>query len=238
MNIEELHKYLQDLTILYVEDNQEAQSQIFQTLRLFSNNIISASNGEKALQVFHNNKVHLIITDIEMPHLNGIELIKNIRNDDFFIPIIILTAFTSQNYLFESVNLNIQSYITKPINLTKLKEALKKIVYYLKLHENSLVSLNDLLFYDKQNGFIHTKDNEDKVSLNNKERQLLDLFLENKNQCVSYEDIEYEIWTKNGNVMTQSTLRTLVKTLRKKLNDTVTIQNSSGLGYKLTISKP
>lgn len=234
METKVLRKYLEKITILYVEDEMKMNLETTETLKIFSNHVLSVSNGKAALDIIKKNKIDLIITDIEMPELNGIELIKEIRKENIKIPIIILTAHTQNKYLLESVNLNIQAYIVKPISLQKLKSGLIKIIDYLSLKNNSFLRINDKINYDKLNGTFITKEDKN-IPLNKKEKQLFELLLDNKNIPVSYKTIEYEIWSKNDDVMSQSALRTLIKTIRRKIQSD-NIKNISGVGYKLTIS--
>lgn len=230
LNSKELSKLLKEITILYVEDEIEAKNEISQTLENFSKNILLAENGKEAIELYQNNNVQLIITDLEMPLMSGISLIESIRKSDIHTPVIILTAHATTDYLLPCANLNIQSYIVKPINFQKLKSALYKVVEYLNLTSNILVHIDDDLSYDKINGTLKYKANEYK--LNNKEKSLMNLLVENKNKLITYTQIEQEVWLKYDEVMSQSALRTVVKNLRKK-SPVNFIENISGTGYKL-----
>jgi DNA-binding response OmpR family regulator len=230
LNSKELSKLLKEITILYVEDECEAKNEISQTLENFSKNILSASNGREAIELYKNNEIQLIITDLQMPLMNGVTLIESIRKTDIHTPVIILTAHATADYLLPCANLNIQSYIVKPINFQKLKKALYKVVEYLNLTSNILVHIDKELSYDKINGILKHKTLEYK--LNNKEKSLMDLLVQNKNKVITYSQIEQEVWLKNDEVMSQSALRTVVKNLRKK-SPVNFIENISGTGYKL-----
>ncbi len=230
LNSKELSKLLKEITILYVEDECEAKNEISQTLENFSKNILSASNGREAIELYKNNEIQLIITDLQMPLMDGVTLIESIRKTDIHTPVIILTAHATADYLLPCANLNIQSYIVKPINFQKLKSALYKVVEYLNLTSNILVHIDKELSYDKINGTLKHKTLEYK--LNNKEKSLMDLLVQNKNKVITYSQIEQEVWLKNDEVMSQSALRTVVKNLRKK-SPVNFIENISGTGYKL-----
>lgn len=101
---------------------------------------------------------------------------------------------------------------------------------YLNLTSNILVHIDKELSYDKINGILKHKTLEYK--LNNKEKSLMDLLVQNKNKVITYSQIEQEVWLKNDEVMSQSALRTVVKNLRKK-SPVNFIENISGTGYKL-----
>jgi len=230
LNSKELSKLLKELTILYVEDDKITRDSITDTLKIFCNNIITASNGQEALEIFKQNKIHIVITDIEMPIKNGISLVTDIRKNDIKTPIIMLTAYTSNEYLLPCVNLNIQSYIQKPINYTKLKDSFYKVITYLNLTSKIYIHINDEVSYDKIDGTILK--NGDKIKLNKKEKELMDLLIENKNQLISYKQIEQTVWEENNDSMSSSALRTLIKNLRKKIGNEY-IENISGIGYKI-----
>lgn len=232
MNIKDISKYVNSLSILYVEDHDETKRETLATLEFYSPNISTVSNGQEAYELFCKKHIDLIFTDIEMPQLNGIKLIRKIREKNILIPIIIFTAHTKVDYLKDCVNLNIQAYIEKPINSLKLQDAFIKTIDYLELNRKEEIILNQFLSYDMQNGVLLHQELE--VRLNKKEKSLLDLLILYKNNVVTYEVIEYEVWEKNDEIMTSTALRTVIKNLRKKIEFNL-IENISGLGYKLII---
>ncbi len=226
----ELAKLLKEINILYVEDDSETNVEITETLKMFSQNVFSTYCVEEAMKMYEKRNIHLIITDIELPKENGISLIEKVRATNIFIPIIIITAYKTNDYLFSCANLNIQSYIIKPISAQKLKESLYKIVRYLNLVSNILVHIDKNLLYDKASGqLIH---NGLEYKLSKKEKILMDLLVDNKNKLVSYERIEQVVWYDFDETMSSSALRTIIKNLRKKGSNNF-IENVSGLGYKL-----
>eukprot|EP01156_Anaeramoeba_ignava_P020034 Anaeramoba_ignava/c118_g1_i1.p1 GENE.c118_g1_i1~~c118_g1_i1.p1 ORF type:complete len:109 (+),score=8.08 c118_g1_i1:30-356(+) len=89
LSSKELSKLLKEITILYVEDENEAKSEISQTLENFSKRILLASNGEEALHIYRNNDIQLIITDLQMPLMNGIKFVEAVRGEDLYTPVII-----------------------------------------------------------------------------------------------------------------------------------------------------
>lgn len=131
--LKQLKEIASKLRVLYVEDNphtREATAELFQN---FFETLFIASDGEEALEMFQTKKVDLIFTDICIPCLNGIELIKRIREEDSVIPIVVLSAYNDSKYLVEAISLNVDGYIIKPINLTKFLAILKKTVLKYRL---------------------------------------------------------------------------------------------------------
>lgn len=234
MHMKELAILLKNISILYVEDDYETREEMTKILLEVSNNITVAKSGVEALEFYYNNKPQIIISDIAMPNLNGIEFIKRVREDNLQVPIILLTAHADVDYLLPAANLNIQSYIVKPINIRKLKEVLFNAVEILNMSSNIYVKITHSLKYDKTNSEILSLDNK-KIKLNRKEKNLIDLLLANQNRVVTYSEIEQHVWMQYDEVMTSMALRTVVKNLRKKIS-TDFIKNISGQGYKLIIA--
>ncbi len=125
MNIETL----KTLTILYVEDEKELQFEIKNNLSPFVKEIITANNGIEGLEFFKEKyeSIDLIITDILMPVMDGVEMVTNIREVDYEIPVIYTTAFSSNEYLQKTINQNIDAYVTKPIDIENLLLIIDKV---------------------------------------------------------------------------------------------------------------
>ena len=114
-------KWLKDIKILYIEDEDEVRKATIESLESIFSNIVSASNGEEALELFNSHgDFDILVTDINMPKMNGIELSKKIREIDSSFPITIITAHTESEFLLDAMNLNINGYTLKPVNLKKL----------------------------------------------------------------------------------------------------------------------
>lgn len=131
---------LKNITVLYAEDESIIQEGIKETLTLFDINVICAKNGEEGLSIFKSSdeKIDLILTDIKMPKLDGLGMIKEIRKIDNDIPVIITTAHQETAYLMQSIELNIHAYVLKPIDIYKLEETLIKAIETKVLKERLL----------------------------------------------------------------------------------------------------
>lgn len=115
------------LKLLYVEDNEQARKSTRIILEEYFHHIIVAVDGEDGLNKFQNNSIDLIITDINMPKLNGIEMIKKIRTFNKEVPILIISAYNDTHYFTESIKFGIQGYILKPLNIHQLEETITRI---------------------------------------------------------------------------------------------------------------
>ena len=122
---------LKDLTVLYVDDNDEVRTYFSKILKLKVKNVYTFSEGESALNFFKEKKadIDLIISDIEMPQMNGITLLKEIRAIDEQIPYIISSAFKKPEYLIDSITYHVTAYLLKPIDVTELFSKIDYIFY-------------------------------------------------------------------------------------------------------------
>ena len=217
-----------NLTLLYVEDDEIIRQNAVEYLNNYCKEVFQAKDGHEALGLYKAKKPDIIISDIEMPRLNGLEMAKQIRKKDKKTPIIIATAFTDKSYLLHAVELQLIKYITKPINSQKLKEALGLVLEY--FHMDSILRISHNSCYDKLNKTLMI--DKEFIKLSNKELQLLDLLAKNHHRVVNYKEIENILWY--DEVMSKDALRALVRVLRIKLQGDY-IENISGFGYRLKI---
>ena len=219
-----------NLTLLYVEDDAIIRQNAVEYLDNYFKEVFQAKDGNIALEIYNGKKPDIIITDIEMPKLNGLEMAKQIRKNDKTTPIIVATAFTDTSYLLQAVELQLIKYLTKPISSKKLKEALTLVGEHLTL--NNIININNTTKYDKLNKTL-VVDNAI-IKLTKKELYLLDLLAKNHHRVINYEEIESTLWY--DDVMSKDALRALIRTLRKKLGGDY-VENISGFGYHLHIEK-
>ena len=138
-NIKELTKLTTNLKVLYVEDNKATRDKTLQLLKNFFNNITIAVDGTEGLNKFKKDKMFdLILTDINMPKMNGIDMIKNIRAINNDIPCIILSAHDDINYFIDTIRLCVDGYILKPIEMSQLTDILYKIMEKNKFRNENL----------------------------------------------------------------------------------------------------
>ena len=112
---------LKDCVVLYVEDEKAVREQTQMILKDFVKEVYFASNGEEGLKIALEKEVDIIVTDILMPGMNGIEMLKKLKNEhQRTIPAIITTAFTETEYLMDAISLKVDGFIMKPINIKDL----------------------------------------------------------------------------------------------------------------------
>lgn len=117
---------LATISILYVEDEEIIVKAMSRFLKRSIGTVHVAQNGAEGLELFLQHRPDIVITDIQMPIMNGLEMAAEIRNIDTEVPIILTTAFNEINYLAEAIELGVDKYIKKPIDYTVLTKAIKK----------------------------------------------------------------------------------------------------------------
>lgn len=119
---------LKNFNILYLEDDVDLLKHTSDVLEDFVNKIYKAANSIEAMNFVLNEKIDVIISDIELEDENGINFLKYLRNKDINTPAILTTAYTDTNYLIEAIKLKVENYIVKPINIKELLDTLYKVL--------------------------------------------------------------------------------------------------------------
>lgn len=219
-------------TILYVEDDEGVRTINSRFLSRMFKNLYEAKDGEEAYDLYLKHQPHIILTDINMPKLDGLSLAKKIRKNDKTIKIIITTAFSDKEYLLDAIELNLEKYIIKPITSRNLLPALTKAVQNLEEQTNNKFFLAKDFYYEHKSSSFFV--NEKVIDLTKKELLFLKVLITNEHRVVSYEEIERFVWAEE--YMSLNSLRTTIGFLRKKIPFNC-IKNISNMGYKLNLEK-
>ena len=217
---------LKDISILCVEDEDGIREVIVKTLKYYFKEVYEAKNGQEALELYEYYKPKIVLSDIQMPNMDGIDLVKKIRKNDSETMIIMLTAYSNEEYLMELINLNVDHFILKPLNSKKLNEALQK--YIDKNFSEEIYLHVDLKLDILKRELIYK--NDEIITLRKREKDFLYLLYKNKDSIVNYNQIEIELW--QDKFMTDHALKSFIKELRHKLPINI-IKNVPQEGYKL-----
>ncbi|NQY93371.1 MAG: response regulator [Campylobacteraceae bacterium] len=128
LNIQKLRDEAKGISILVVEDSDPIRKQICRFLEKFFTYVFQAQDGEKGLEMFELNKPDIIVTDLNMPKMDGHEMIKAIKNISKNTPIIITSAHSNSETLLESIHLGIVDFVPKPVDFVLIQEALLKAI--------------------------------------------------------------------------------------------------------------
>lgn len=218
--------------ILIVDDELKMRILIRDFLRKEGFETIEASNGNDALNLFLEDKeIDLIILDVMMPQMDGWEVCKKIRNYSNSIPILMLTAKSTNEDIIKGFQLGSDDYLTKPFHIQILIERVKALLKRTK-NEDNLIFGN--LFINVLGRTV--KVNNEIIDLSVKEYDLLLYLVENKDIALTRDDIIQKVW--NYDFLGDGrTIDTHIKTLRNKLGECGDyIKTVWGIGYKFEVS--
>ncbi len=238
INSKDIIEYTKNLSILFVEDDDELRTSTAEILRNFFQKVETACNGEEAMEIYLKSPSDIILTDIRMPKVNGVELTKNIYDINDKQAVIVLSAHDESKYLLPLINLGIEQFIKKPIDFQELLGALLKTsrqIVDIELHQRTQASkviyLDDQCSYDRDNKLL-VYDNE-KIYLTKYEMLFIHLISTQIEKVYSNEDI-VEYYIESGENISLQNIRKLVSKLRKKLPEGV-LESIYGVGYRLTL---
>ncbi|AFL68076.1 response regulator with CheY-like receiver domain and winged-helix DNA-binding domain [Sulfurospirillum barnesii SES-3] len=216
---------LSNKKVLCVEDEAIILSNIMESLELFFGKVVGVKDGREALDEALGNLYDVLMLDISIPYIDGLDVVKKIRQVNKKIPIIILSAHSEQEYLWRAVELKITRYLCKPYDKNSLIKALEDVALELVEHQ-PCVQIMPSCVYDYCRKTITA--NEQILHLSKSESRLLEYFLKRPNQTITYEQLFEYMW--EFEQPSKEALKSIVKELRKKIHSDF-IKNLYGVGY-------
>jgi two-component system, OmpR family, response regulator VanR len=235
-----LEAYKKNLNILYIEDDKIFISKIKSILEKLFKFIFIATNGEEALELFKTKNINLIISDINMPKMDGLIFLKNLRKINSEVSFIFLTAKKEVNTIIDAIQFDISNYILKPIDLNNFLFIVNKTIEkdykkYIKIEKKYLIKIDEIFIWNKKTKILLKNDNP--VKLTKKELLLIDLLLSSNDKIYSLSEITYHIWDEDYEEKDCiSNLKNIISRLRNKIPQ-INIENVYGVGYKIKIIK-
>lgn len=185
----------------------------------------------RGLKKFKKFKPDLVITDIAMPIMDGLDMAREIKEISDDVPIVVLSAYSEKERLLRSIDIGIDKYLIKPVDI----EELFKVLDYLigeKIEANMLVKISEEYQFNKtKRTLIH---NGKEIVLTKKELAFISLLLKQPGVLVLHEDIKKNVWI--GEHVSDTAVRTFIKRVRDKVGEDF-IKNVPSLGYKININK-
>lgn len=223
------------MKILVIEDDQRVAELIQRGLEEQGFIVTLAYDGLSGKKLAFNNDYDLVITDIILPKLDGLDLCKEIRRTKPELPIIMLTALGTTDDKVEGFDAGADDYLTKPF---EMRELLVRIKALLKRSSNAIHNIGFILKYSDLEMNLQTKDvkrNNLDISLTPKEFKLLEYMLQNTERVLSRTEIAEKVWDTNFDTGTNF-IDVYINYLRKKIDknfDKKLIHTKSGMGFIL-----
>ncbi|HEF7003917.1 TPA: response regulator transcription factor [Campylobacter jejuni] len=220
-----------ELIILVVEDEVKARESMINILSERFSKVIGAQNGDEGLKKFKKFKPDLVITDTAMPIMDGLDMAREIKEISDDVPIVVLSAYSEKERLLRSIDIGIDKYLIKPVDI----EELFKVLDYLigeKIEANMLVKISEEYQFNKTKRTLIYSGGE--IVLTKKELAFISLLLKQPGALVLHEDIKKNVWI--GEHVSDTAVRTFIKRVRDKVGEDF-IKNVPSLGYKININK-
>jgi len=226
------------LNVLYVEDNQTARQQAIKMFSNYFDFIDIAVDGVDGLEsysnyFYKNNKYYdLVISDISMPNMDGIEMSKEIYKININQKIIIISAYDDKKYLLDLINMKVESFIQKPLSFEQISNVFKNLSTSLIDNNTIHLSLNCKYNNISKEFLIDNK----KVNLTSNEYKFIEFLIKNNKSNTNIEDIfNYIFYDEPFKEFSTNSIKSLVKRLRKKLPEGLITHNKT-TGYCILIN--
>lgn len=220
-----------ELIILVVEDEIKTRESMINVLSERFSKVIGAQNGDEGLKKFKKFKPDLVITDIAMPIMDGLDMAREIKEISDDVPIVVLSAYSEKERLLRSIDIGIDKYLIKPVDIEKLFKVLDYLIGE-KIEANMLVKISEEYQFNKTKRTLIYSGEE--IVLTKKELAFISLLLKQPGALVLHEDIKKNVWI--GEHVSDTAVRTFIKRVRDKVGEDF-IKNVPSLGYKININK-
>ena len=221
------------MRILVVEDEVRLAELVSDRLKKEKYTVDVSNDGEEGMYNALTDIYDLIILDIMLPNVSGIEILKSIRKNNIKAKVIMLTAKGELDDKLLGFELGTDDYLTKPFHIDELV-ARVNVQLRKKSNDTNTIEFGDIYLDLKKCNLIN-KNTNDSINIINKEFQLLEYFLNNPNQVLSKELIYDKVWGMDSDIISNN-LEAYLSFIRKKLkiiDSKVSIKSARNLGYKM-----
>lgn len=216
------------MKILLLEDDIILQEIIAEYLEELSHEVITFYDGEKALDAIGMDSFDLLLLDVNVPSIDGFEILEYLRNIGNTTPAIYLTSLAGVEDLKKGFALGADDYLRKPFELDELQARIGYIAKIYNLADE--ITFDSVRFNPKLHTLYH---DERQIVLRQKESAVLEYFTRNPNKIISCDELIGNLWS-DDNIPTHATIRTYIKNIRRVF-DKEYIENIKGEGYRFNI---
>ncbi len=226
------------MKVLIVEDEYNLADVVASRLKKEKYLVDIETDGEEGLYRALDGTYDLVILDVMLPHMNGFDVLKEIRESDSDIKVIMLTAKAELDDKLEGLSNGADDYVTKPFHVEELVARVNLQLRRNQKGKNSdIMEIGNLQLHLKKSS-ISCMDTEESLEIGKKEFELLEYFMRNPNQIISKDQIYTKIWGIDNEIESNN-LEVYLSFIRKKLKligSNVSIKANRGLGYKLEVN--
>ena len=222
-------------SLLYAEDDELIRKGYTHYFETIFEKVYSAVDGREAYSLYNQHKPDILIFDVKMPYINGLDLAKKIREKNKDVKIIILTAHIDEQKLLQAIPLNLVNYLEKPVKKRELENVIMSLVSDLQLNSenSSLINILDTMVWNRDKNLL-LKNNQ-KVHLTKNEIIMLNILSNKPIIHHSIDNLLEEFWQyQYQKEMSYDSIRNIIKRLKQKLSKE-SIENHYSIGYKLSI---
>lgn len=227
---------MEKIHVLLVEDELTLAMIIKDTLEEQGFRITTASDGEKGLRTFFDQKPDVLVADVMMPRMDGFEMVRRIRQSDKVTPVLFLTARSAINDVVEGFELGANDYLKKPFGMQELIVRIKALMHkaFIEKEVTTSYEIGNYLFNPVTQQLCFAGNCQE---LSHRESEILKRLCNNRNEVVSSQSILLDLWGDDSFFNSRS-LHVFITKLRHKLakDDRIRIINIRGIGYKLIIN--
>lgn len=220
---------LKNLTILIVEDENETRKLMQDVLLDEFSSVITAQNGDEGLKKFKKYKPDMVVSDIAMPILDGLDMTEQIKKISPDTPVIALSAYSEKDKLLKAIDVGVDKYLLKPIDMDEFLNLLE-IIASSKIETTNITDLCNGYKFNKIKRVL-IKDGVE-IRLTKKELAFVSLLVKRLGTIVLHDEIKNVVWI--GENVSEAAVRTFVKRIRDKVGVNF-IKNAPGFGYKIDV---
>ena len=216
------------MKILLLEDDILLNEIMEEHLQNKGYEVVSVYSGDKAEELIYSQKFDLFLFDVNVPIVNGFDLLRNARKNDIKTPTIFLTSLNMVDDIEKGFDSGCDDYVKKPVELKELDIRINNIKRLFKILPDEIIEISSNIYLDRLNLFI--KINNKEIHIARKESEIFLYLINNHQKIVSIDELSTNVWSYEDSP-NPSTVRTYIKNLRKILGEKF-ITNIRGVGYK------
>ena len=221
-----MYDNLKDVIILLAEVEKSLASLMKSAIGEFCEEFTIVNNGEDGIQAYKRIKPDIVITDIMMPKMNGLDMARAIREIDPEQIIVVLSAYSEKEKLLTAIDLEVKKYFIKPFDPDELLDYLCEVIQ--KLEIKKVISSNENYIFNTKTKKLY-RDGEI-IQLTKREVDFIELLINQSDNFIDDETIKRTLWSDEN--VSDDRVRTFIRRLRKKTSEEL-IKNVSGQGYSL-----